>query len=176
MVVYLLGFMGCGKTRLGKKLAVKLNYEFVDTDHEIENKLGITLSELFTKQEGESCFRNQEAALLNSVSKSQRNLVVATGGGTPCFFDNMKIINTTGFSVYIKLQPQSIYHRLRQNKLQRPLISNLQDTELRSFIKDNLQQRQVFYSQAHLTVKGEDLKPEALFDTLKSHPLFAKYE
>ncbi len=152
--------MGAGKSTLGKKLAAKLNFRFVDLDKFIEEETGKTIDKWFEKK-GEEKFREIEKKCLHKT-KSFINTVVATGGGTPCFSDNMQWINSNGTSVYLQLSAGSIFHRIASSKEKRPLIKDLRDVDLIDFISRQLAVRETYYRQCHFTVKGEDLKIEAL--------------
>ncbi|MEP7171403.1 MAG: shikimate kinase [Bacteroidota bacterium] len=165
MLVYLIGFMGCGKSKVGKQLAKKLNHEFIDFDELIEEQSGKKISEIF-KDDGQQAFRNIETEILKSISGFE-NTVVSTGGGTPCFYDNMKLMNETGITVYIRMSAGSLFHRLAQSKTNRPLIAGLTDLKLMDFIIDTLSEREHFYMQAKHVVKGEDLKAEKILELLK---------
>jgi shikimate kinase len=145
--IILVGFMGCGKSTLGKQIAKDLSMEFMDMDDEIENMECLSVAEIF-KKHGETYFRNLETALLKSF-QSQTGLVISTGGGAPCFNDNMTTINSIGKSVYIKLSPEVLVDRLKNEKSKRPLIANLSDKELLEFIEGKLKVRESFYLLAN---------------------------
>jgi shikimate kinase len=149
--IVLVGFMGCGKSTLGKKIANKLGFEFIDMDAEIEKQHNLSISEIF-KQKGEEYFRLKEHEYLKSLT-AQTNLVISTGGGTPCFYNNMEIINRIGKSVYIELPAEALALRLQNEKNKRPLIANLNKQELLSFINSKLKERTPFYSKSKITFK-----------------------
>ena len=158
MRIYLIGFMGCGKSSFGKRLAKKLDYPFVDLDDDIEQRAGKTIDELF-KMEGESVFRKMEQeALLDTII--HKKAVIATGGGTPCFEDNMEFMNAEGVTVYLRMSPLSITHRLENAKKIRPLVLNRKGEELQAFIKKTLADREAYYLQSHCIIKGETVKPD----------------
>ncbi|MEO5571882.1 MAG: shikimate kinase [Bacteroidia bacterium] len=165
MLIYLLGFMGSGKSTIGKQLAKKLKFEFIDFDELIEVQSGKKISEIF-KGEGEQAFRNTETEILKSIS-GFKDTVVSTGGGTPCFYDNMNLMKVTGITVYIRMSAGSLFHRLAQSKTKRPLIAGLSDLKLMDFIMDVLPEREQFYMKAHHIVKGENLKAEKILELLK---------
>lgn len=156
MNIFLVGFMGCGKSSLGKRLALRLNYRFLDLDEEIERQAGLSISEIF-KRDGEHYFRQLEANILRQVEKSVPT-VVATGGGTPCHFDNMDYINSNGVSVFLRMSPKSLAWRLENTHKNRPLIANMQGEGLLQFVETKLAEREQFYMQAHCIVKGETVK------------------
>ncbi len=150
MLIYLIGFMGCGKSYLGKQVAQTLNYSFVDLDELIEENEQKNIAEIFA-QEGETHFRYLEQKYL-AQTVSRKNCVVATGGGTPCFFDNMDVINKNGVSVYLFASTKILLERLQNDKEKRPKISSLGQNELESYIKRLLDQRSVFYEKAHMKI------------------------
>jgi len=152
--IFLIGYMGSGKTTVGKLLAAKLGYSFVDMDVHIEEKLFKSVSQIFAEL-GEEQFRLLERQSLYEVAKFDR-VVISTGGGAPCFFDNMGYMNEQGMTVYLKLSPEELAERLelsRANK--RPLLAGRKGEELRRFISDGLAKREPFYAQAAYTVSGE---------------------
>ncbi len=157
MRIYLVGFMGCGKSSLGKRLARKLHYSFLDLDQEVEQNTGKTISEIF-RQEGEDWFRRKEQELLHATTGMSR-AVIATGGGTPYYFDNMDFMNAQGVTVYLKMSPVSLTYRLEHARKKRPLVSELKGEELFRFVRDKLESREPFYSRAHCIIKGESAKP-----------------
>ena len=153
MRIFLIGFMGCGKTLIGKKLAEKLKYDFYDIDTEIEKIACKSVIKIF-EEDGESRFREFEKQVLLSLS-AKNKAVIATGGGTPCFDDNMEIIKKTGLSVYIKLSAESLFERLETTKKTRPLIASKNKSQLHSFITELLKQREPCYLKADRIIKGE---------------------
>jgi len=156
MLIYLIGFMGSGKTTVGKKLASKLNFDFVDLDLYLEEKYKITIPDIFDRFD-EDVFRKIEHETLLDT-KSFQNTVISTGGGTPCFYNNMEIINTNGTSVYLKLHPKSIQRRLLESKKKRPLVMNKTEDEIFDFIELKLEEREHYYKQANFTIKAENLE------------------
>ncbi|MEZ5082052.1 MAG: shikimate kinase [Bacteroidales bacterium] len=153
MRIYLVGYMGSGKTTLGKKLANEFKYKHVDLDKNIENKYHITIPDIFHRFD-EKTFRKLEHESLKETLTSD-NIVISTGGGTPCFYDNMEIINKHGVSVYIKMTPDSLLKRLLKAKKKRPLIQKKSPEEIKEFIEQQLDLREPFYNQAHYTIQGE---------------------
>lgn len=163
-LIYLIGYMGCGKTTTGKAVAKKLGYTFIDMDDAIVAQTGKSINELF-EIHGEQGFREIEKQYLHS-SFDFKNAVISTGGGAPCFFDNIEQINLHGTSFYIKMSVGGLFNRLTNAKHERPLLKNLNDEELKAFIELNLTKREPFYSQAMHIVKGENLKPTDIIDLL----------
>ena len=163
--IYLVGFMGAGKTTLGKKLAHKLGYSFHDLDKIFENKYKTSVDLFFGKYD-ESAFRQIEHDLLVSTFTLE-NSVISTGGGTPCFHNNMNLINQHGTSIYIKLTPEAIFSRLTTAKKRRPLIANKSEEELIMFIKEKLREREAFYNIANYTISGISVKVDDIVEILK---------
>lgn len=166
MLIYLVGYMGSGKTTLGEKTARKLNHSFFDMDQLIEKKANKSISRIF-EEAGENRFRELEREVLQETF-SMQNTLIACGGGTPCFYDNMDQMNKHGISVYLHLSAGSLFHRLAPGKLQRPRIAHLPDLPLMEFIINELDKRVGFYRKAKLIIKGENLKPEELAQQLKN--------
>ena len=155
MRIFLIGFMGCGKTTLGKKLAKHLNYNFIDLDSYIEKTTNKTITEIF-ENKGENAFRNLEKESLMEVCKKD-NLVIATGGGTPCFFDNMQKILDSGKAIYLKMEIEDLLERLETEKSQRPLIENKSAKELDNFIRNKLSEREYFYKKSNYILQGKSI-------------------
>jgi shikimate kinase len=158
--IYLIGYMGSGKSTAGKKLANKMGYEFIDMDAFIETEYQLSIPEIF-KTKGESGFRQLEREALQTLS-TKDGVVIACGGGTPCFNDNMDVMKASGITVYLKLSVDVLVSRLLVAKEQRPLIANKTEAELRTFITRQLEVREDFYRNAHYIVKGKDLNVDEL--------------
>ena len=153
--IFLIGYMGSGKTTVGKLLAERLDYSFVDMDTRIEEKYFKTVSQIFADL-GEEQFRLLEQKCLHEVSEFE-NVVIATGGGAPCFFDNMDYMNRRGLTVYFKLSVEQLAERLEHSRAnKRPLLADRKGDELRAFIADGLAKRESFYNQAQLSAIGSD--------------------
>jgi len=160
MKVFLVGFMGSGKTTIGKKLANYLKYDFIDLDKLIETKVGMSIVQYF-ELHGESAFRDLEREVLQKTDFPE-NVIVATGGGAPCFGDNMSWMNGNGLVAYLSLSPKALANRLENSKTDRPLIRNLKGDELEGFISAKLAEREPFYSQSKFVVSASDLTAERL--------------
>ncbi|MCL1850341.1 MAG: AAA family ATPase [Bacteroidetes bacterium] len=158
--IVLVGFSGAGKSTVAKKIARPLNFSVIDTDKILEEKYKISVYDTFEKY-GETVFRQLEYKILVEALQ-QENVVIATGGGAPCFFDAMKLINETAFSIYIEMSPKSLAQRLFRAKVTRPLTKNKTEKELLDFVNEQLAVRAPIYKQAHLTVRGEDLNLDEL--------------
>jgi shikimate kinase len=146
--------MGSGKTTVGKLLAVRLGYSFIDMDAHIEEKLFKSVSQIFTEL-GEEEFRLLEQQSLHEVAQFDQ-AVISTGGGAPCFFDNMDYMNRQGDTVYLKLSPVELAERLEMSHAnKRPLLANRKGEELQQFIAEGLAKREAFYAKATYTVSGD---------------------
>lgn len=163
--IVLIGFPGSGKTTIGKKLAKMLHYEFVDLDKWFETKYHISITDFFNKY-GEIPFRVSEHQLLTEVLLLE-NVVISTGGGTPCFHGNMDLIVAHACSVYIKMAPLSLHDRLMNSKKKRPLILNKSEEEVLQYINEKLTEREKYYLQANHIIKGESLSMEKLVSLVK---------
>jgi shikimate kinase len=152
--IYLLGMPGSGKTTLSKQLAKELNYHFVDLDELIVQSERYSIAEIFAIH-GEDYFRQVEQKMLQhtiTLSKS----VIALGGGTPCFFDNMQVIKQYGFSIYLDVPLEVLAQRVSKEANARPLLS-VQSENLLAQIAERYKQREAFYKQANLTISGANL-------------------
>jgi shikimate kinase len=148
MIITLMGYMGSGKSTLGKKLAKKIQAPFVDLDMEIEKKEDKSIEQIFNEK-GEAYFRKIESAVLSEILGNGGDVVLSLGGGTPCFNNNLMLIKKMSTSIYIKLPAITLVQRLNQsNKNIRPLIANLSQSELLPFIEQQLTEREEFYSKA----------------------------
>lgn len=165
MKVFIVGYMYSGKTTVGKKLAKKLELDFFDIDHYFERKYKIRVQDFFDKYD-ENAFRKLEGEILLEIIRKD-DFVLSTGGGTPCFYGNMDLINKHGISVYLKMAPESIAHRAMHSRKPRPLFKNLTDNEIPVFINQHLADREKYYNAADIIFKGES----AVVDELKSQIL-----
>lgn len=156
--VFLMGYMGCGKSTLGRALAEELGVQFVDLDAYIEERFGKKVSEIFAEM-GEEGFRREERRMLEEVSEMS-DVIVACGGGTPCYFDNVGLMNSRGITVYLSVSIERLTERLTRPKAKakRPLIAQKSDDEIRQFIIDALEKRNPFYSQALLRFDSTDIE------------------
>lgn len=154
--IFLTGYMGAGKTTLGKALARELHIPFIDLDWYIEERFHKTVGELFTEK-GEMGFRELEKNLLHEVGEFE-DVVISTGGGAPCFYDNMDYMNRTGKTVFLDVHPDILFRRLRIAKQQRPILQGKEDEELREFIVQALAKRAPFYTQAHYLFNAGELE------------------
>ena len=154
--ILLVGFMAAGKTTLGKALARDLGLQFIDLDHYIESRYRCTVSQLFAER-GEEAFRQIEHNMLHEVAEFE-DVVISTGGGTPCFFDNMDYMNAQGITVFLEASVNVIHTRLTIARTQRPLVANKSAEELRQYITDMLEHRNPYYTRATHTFCADYLE------------------
>lgn len=148
--IVIIGYMGAGKTTVGRALAAELGIEFYDLDWYIESRMRKTVKQLFDEV-GEEGFRKIEHNMLHEVAEFE-NVVISCGGGTPCFFDNMAYMNQQGDTVYLKASPEILYKHLKMGKSVRPLLLNKTPEEVQVFITEQLANREPYYSRAKYTV------------------------
>lgn len=144
--IFLTGYMGAGKTTLGKAFAREMKVPFIDLDWYIEERFHKSIPELF-RERGEEAFRELERRMLHEAGEFE-DVVISTGGGTPCFFDNMDYMNRQGQTVFLDVHPDILFRRLRVATQQRPILQGKTDEELRAFIVEALGKRAPFYGQA----------------------------
>lgn len=165
MKIFLIGYMGCGKSRMGKKLAAKLDRPFIDLDELIQTKQQATIPEIFAAK-GESGFREIERDTLQK-SAIAGDTIISTGGGAPCFFDNMEWMNKNGLTIFIDPPEKVLADRLINAKAERPLIKGKSYEELLKFINEKLQERRPFYEQAKIKLYGVDLGVEEVIEAME---------
>lgn len=151
--------MGCGKTTLGRALGAATGMQFIDLDRYIENRFRASISELFASK-GEAGFRRIERAMLEEVCGFE-NAIIACGGGTPCFFNNMELMNDCGLTVWLNTPIERLYERLQRNRAKRPILANKSDSELLDFIAEALAEREPYYSQAEAKFCGTLLEDKS---------------
>jgi shikimate kinase len=168
-LVYIIGFMGSGKSTAGKKLASALGWTFIDLDRKIEEHEGKTIPQIFT-QDGEDRFRSVESQVLRSTEQLSET-VVSTGGGTPCHGDNMDFMLDTGLIIYLKMAPSQLMQRLMNSTGERPLLKNVPDDKLIFFIQEKLALREKCYNRANIIIEGLDLDINILCSKIRAyHP------
>jgi shikimate kinase len=165
-LVYIIGFMGSGKSTAGKKLAASLEWTFIDLDRKIEEKAGKTIPQIFA-QDGEDQFRQIETDVLKKV-KGLTETIISTGGGTPCHGDNMDLMLETGLTIYLKMTPQQLTKRLLESTGERPLIKNIPDDQLFGFIEKKLSVREKWYARANIIIEGINLDINRLHSLIKA--------
>ena len=166
MKVFLIGYMGSGKSTVGKLLAEKLKLDFIDFDRNIEKEEGRTIAEIFDSG-GEDKFREMEHEYLKKLLP-KKNAVISLGGGTPCFHNNIDLINKNGTSVYLQMDVETLVKRLSKARDKRPLIRGLNDAELKYFIEANLEKRQSVYRQAPILVNAHNQSAEELAEIIRN--------
>jgi shikimate kinase len=144
--IILLGYMGAGKTTVGKALAKALNLQFYDLDWYIESRMHMTVKQIFDER-GEEGFRKIEHNMLHEVAEFE-DVVISCGGGTPCFFDNIDYMNQQGETVYLKATPDVLYGHLKMGRTVRPLLLNKTPDEVKDFVSRQLAEREPFYTKA----------------------------
>lgn len=165
--IFLIGFMGSGKTTLGKKLANHMNWKFVDLDLLIVTRIGMSIPEYFT-QYGEQKFRELESQVLKE--QQDERSVISTGGGSPCFFDNMQWMLENGIAVYLHLTPKALHNRLQQSDIaSRPALRGLRDEALLAFIEEKLRERDPFYKQAHIHIDQLNASLETVRQSIETY-------
>ncbi len=160
-IVFLIGYMGVGKTTIGKKLAKHFDLDFIDIDQSIENKFNCSISDYF-KKFGETSFRNEERKELERIIKEHNSAIVSVGGGLPCFFDNIQLMNQKGITIYLHRPAKELFQRLKQGKSKRPLIANMSDEKLLEFIEESLKRREEYYSKALFTADRDSQETKEL--------------
>ena len=163
-MIYLIGYMGAGKTTITKLLANELHLPYYDTDKEIEKKEKRSVSEIF-KKDGELHFRILETELLKDINQ---NSIIACGGGLPIHNNNMRLINSKGISIYLKASNNCLFNRLKNEKRNRPLIESKTNKELEVFIKNELQNRSPFYNLANYTIVVDNKSTEEVLREVNS--------
>ncbi len=159
-LIYLVGMPASGKTTFGKKLASKIGYNFVDLDQLIVNKEKQNITNIFANK-GEDYFRMIESEILHSTN-SLVNTVIATGGGAPCFLNNMDFINKNGLSIWLNVSLESLAMRIMQGESERPMFKNKNKNEIIEFLQLKLAERVPFYQKAKLKLESENIDFEKL--------------
>ncbi|MBQ6204815.1 MAG: shikimate kinase [Prevotella sp.] len=154
--IIIVGYMGSGKTTVGKALSKELGIPFYDLDWYIESRMRKTVPQIFAER-GEEGFRKIEHNMLHEVAEFE-NVIISCGGGTPCFFDNMDYMNGQGETVYLQASPEVLYDHLKMGKTERPLLKNKTPDEMRRFIAEQLERRDPFYSKAKHTLNVDLLE------------------
>lgn len=160
MKIFVTGYMASGKTTFGKALAEKLNVPFIDLDQYIESKAEATIAEIF-EDRGESGFREIERDMLREAVAEAENMVLACGGGTPCFHDNMEFLNSNGITVFLETSTPVLIARLQEQNATRPLVAGKSNDEIEEKVLYQLRERLPFYMESKLKWSGDDLNSEA---------------
>ncbi|GAC1418907.1 MAG: shikimate kinase [Flavisolibacter sp.] len=156
MKIFLIGFMGSGKSYWGRQLSTKLDIPFFDLDEKITQSEGRPIHEIFATN-GEEYFRKKEKDALHLLTENHKTFVMACGGGTPCFYNNIDYIKKNGIVIWLNCSTESLYKRLLMEKDKRPLISKISDSELKTYIIKKYSSRKIYYQQASVIVHEEEL-------------------
>lgn len=166
--LFLIGFMGAGKTTLGKVLAERTGVPFIDTDTCIEELQGTTIANIFLER-GEKTFRSIENQLLHDIIDSHQGCIISTGGGMPCHGSNVELMREAGGVVYIRLSVNSLANRLRSEADIRPLLVDRGKLTLEERIRELLAAREGYYERAHVAIDADGLDPRELSARLLPH-------
>jgi shikimate kinase len=168
MKIFLIGFMGSGKTHWGRHLSTKLGIPFYDLDTVIVENEGSSVADIFTIK-GEEYFRYQEKLKLEEIAERHESFILSCGGGTPCFFNNIEFMKKNGKVIWLNTSVEALKQRLLKEKMSRPLISEVDDEDLRRYIIRKLSERRMYYQQADLTVSEETTTLEELIVLLMNN-------
>ncbi len=164
--IYIVGYMGAGKTTAAKRIANRLGWEVADTDALFEEKYRISVHDFFHKYD-ETLFRKLESEVLKST-ENMKHTVISTGGGLACFLDNMEWMNQHGLTVFMHISPEAAADRILHSKRKRPLTENKTEAELAEYIQQHYASRLPFYEQAQITVKSEDFDLDSLIQLIEN--------
>jgi shikimate kinase len=165
MKIFLIGFMGCGKTHWGREISQKLKIPFFDLDEKIEENEEMKIARIF-EQQGEEYFRLLEKNVLYLLAESHDTFVMATGGGTPCFYNNIDYLKKQGTVIWINCSVDCLFSRLVKERDKRPLISKIPEEQLRSYIVKKFSNRKIFYQQANIILNEDDIKIDQVLDKI----------
>lgn len=168
MRIFLTGYMGCGKSTIGRKVAALMGLNFIDLDKFIEERNFKSVPDIFA-QEGEVSFREKERQALHEVSQFE-DIIIGTGGGAPCYFDNMQKMNEAGITIYLAPDNATLAFRLLKSKTIRPLIAGKSKEALTEFIASALEKRAPFYEQSKIIIRGKnDVQPEEVLRLIQEY-------
>ena len=166
--IFLIGFMGSGKTSYAKPLSELLEIDFIDLDDYIEKKNNSRITQIF-KEKGEDVFREYEQIALREIIENNNEFVLATGGGTPCFNKNIELINSHGISIYLKCNADELYKNILLSNPNRPMLQGKNDGDLLEYINQLLLIREPYYEQAKIVLTSENHNPKKIFDIIKNY-------
>ena len=164
MIVFLIGMPACGKTSIGKRLAKKLQFDFIDLDHHITDKENKTVIAIFSEC-GEDYFRELETKYLKEICNAKTNTIISVGGGTPCYHNNIQFMLSVGKVFYLNVAPETLFLRLKEDT-KRPIFAGLLEKEIKEKINLLLQQREVFYLLAHHKINTSHKSDDAILDEI----------
>lgn len=165
MKIFLIGFMGSGKTHWGKLLGQKLGLRFFDLDEEVIKATGKTINEIF-QSDGEEYFRLKERDVLQQLTEAHTSFVLSCGGGSPCYFNNIDYMNQAGTTVWLNTSLQVLFERLLKERNQRPLLKDLSDEQLKGFIAKKFADRRMYYEQATIIIEDENISTDQFIEKL----------
>lgn len=165
MKIFLIGFMGSGKTHWGRLLSSKLGLPFIDLDEKIIDLAEKSIAAIF-EQEGEEHFRELEKEALYMITESHEQFIMACGGGTPCYFNNIDYMNQSGTTVWINTQPDVLFDRLKKEMDKRPLLKDLSEDQLRNYIYKKMADRSIYYEQAKIKVNEDPVQLDTLIQKI----------
>ena len=166
MIVFLIGMPACGKTSIGKRLAKKLQFTFVDLDHHLADKENKSVATIFSEK-GEDFFRELEAKYLKEISNTSTNTIISVGGGTPCFHNNLPFMLSVGKVFYLNTPAKTLFLRLKEDT-KRPMFLGLTEEQIKEQVKSLLQQRETFYLQAHHTINTSHKSDDAIVEEMSA--------
>ncbi|HEY0677737.1 MAG TPA: shikimate kinase [Chitinophagaceae bacterium] len=165
MRIYLIGFMGAGKSYWGRLLSTKLTLPFFDLDKHITEEENISIVDIFAEK-GEEYFRMMEKESLHIITESHDSFVMACGGGTPCYFNNIDYMNQNGTTVWLNTRMDVLFNRLLKEKEARPLLRDLSDAQLKQFILKKFSERRIYYEQADLVIEESEASVDSLIQLI----------
>ena len=163
MRIFLIGFMGSGKSYRGRQLSARLGIPFFDLDEQIVNAEGKSVNEIFSDQ-GEEYFRQREKEVLHLLAESHDSFAMACGGGTPCYFNNVEYMNRMGTTVWLNTALPILYERLLKEKSTRPLLKDLADEPMKAFIAKKFADRRIYYEQAAVHIDEGEASLEQIIE------------
>ncbi len=169
MKLFLIGYMGCGKSTLGRKIAKSMGCNFVDMDSKIEEREGAAVADIF-RYEGEEYFRHAERQLIEELASNDEDMVISTGGGAPAWRDNVEYMNRVGKTFYLRRSARQIASRLSPHGRQkRPKLRGLNDEELVAFMTENMAEREPYYAKATYCIECEERSDAEIIDVILQH-------
>jgi shikimate kinase len=166
MIVFLIGMPACGKTSIGKRLAKKLQFAFLDLDHHLADKENKSVAAIFSEQ-GEIFFRELEVKYLKEISNTSTNTIISVGGGTPCFHNNLQFMLSIGIVFYLNTSAETLFLRLKGDT-KRPMFLGLTEGQIKEKINLLLQQREIFYLQAHHTINTSHKSDDTIVEEMSA--------
>jgi shikimate kinase len=165
MKIFLIGFMGSGKTHWGKELSQKLQLPFFDLDEQVVNSENQSINDIFEHQ-GEEYFRQKETEILHILTESHSSFIMACGGGAPCYFNNIDYMNQAGVTVWLNAHIDILFKRLMVEKAHRPLLKNFSDDQLRAYIIRKFSDRKIYYEQAKVFIDDEETSTDKVIEKI----------